>query len=81
MKNSLDPKLGKFMNLPFLKTMPKPDACYEALLIYMYIKNNPFSTLLFFFFLLFRAALASYGSSLARGQIGAIAASHSHSNT
>ena len=36
-----------------------------------------------FFFLLFRAALVAYGVSKARGEIGAIAArhSHSHSNT
>ena len=37
----------------------------------------------FFFFWPFRAALGAYGSSQARGQIGATAASlhHSHSNT
>ena len=37
----------------------------------------------FFFFLLFKAALAAYGSFQAQGQIGAAAASlcHSHSNT
>ena len=36
----------------------------------------------FFFFLLFRATLAAYGSSQARGQIEATAAGlyHSHSN-
>ena len=36
---------------------------------------------IFFSFCLFRAAVAAYGSSQARGQIGAIAASlhHSHS--
>ena len=32
-------------------------------------------------FLLFRAACMAYGSSQARGQIRAIATSHSHSNT
>ena len=38
---------------------------------------------LFFFFWLFRAAPAAYGSSQARGPIGAIAASlhHNHSNS
>ena len=38
---------------------------------------------IFFFFLLFRAAPTIYGSSQARGQIGAAAAGlhHSHSNT
>ena len=35
----------------------------------------------FFFWLLFRATLAAYGISQARGQIGAMAVSHSHSNT
>ena len=37
----------------------------------------------FFFFLLFRASLAAYGSSQARGRIGAVASGlhHSHSNT
>jgi len=37
----------------------------------------------FFFFGLFRAALAAYGGSQARGQIGATAAGlhHSHGNT
>ena len=36
----------------------------------------------FFLFFLFRAALAAYGGSQARGQIGAVAASlhHSYSN-
>ena len=40
------------------------------------------SLFLFFSFLLFRAALAAYASSQARGQIGAAAAGlyHSHSN-
>ena len=37
--------------------------------------------ILFCFVLLFRAALAAYGSSQTRGQIGAMAAGHSHSNT
>ena len=38
--------------------------------------------LVFFFFFIFMAAPAAYGSSQARGQIGAAAASlhHSHSN-
>ena len=35
----------------------------------------------FFFFLLFRATPLAYGSSQARGQIGAIAASYSHSHS
>ena len=41
------------------------------------------SLILFFIFLLFRAAPAAYGDSQARGLIGATAASlpHSHSNT
>jgi len=34
----------------------------------------------FFFFCLFRATPVAYGSSQARGQIGATAASHSHSH-
>ena len=40
------------------------------------------SSLFFFFFLLFGAALTAYGSSQARGQIGATATGlhHSHSN-
>ena len=38
-----------------------------------------FVPLLFFFFLLFRAALAAYGSSQARGWIRAAAAGHNHS--
>ena len=39
--------------------------------------------LFFFFFLLFRTIPEAYGSSQARGQIGAVAADlcHSHSNT
>ena len=39
--------------------------------------------MLYFFFLLFMAAPAAYGSFQARGQIGAVAASlrHSHSTT
>ena len=36
--------------------------------------------LFFFFFCLFRATPATPGGSQARGQIGAAAASHSHSN-
>ena len=41
------------------------------------------STHLFFFFFLFRATPATYGSSPARGQVGATAAGlhHSHGNT
>ena len=41
--------------------------------------NDPF----FFYFLLFRAELTAYGSSQARGGIGAVVAGlhHSHSNT
>ena len=35
----------------------------------------------FFFFCLFRAALAAYGGSQARGQIRAVAAGHSHSHS
>ena len=33
------------------------------------------------FFFLFRATPAAYGSSLARGEIGPIAAGHSHSHS
>ena len=42
-----------------------------------------FKQYIFFFFLLFRATGVAYGSSQARGQIGAVAAGlcHSHSNT
>ena len=41
-----------------------------------------FRDYLFFYFFVFRAALAAYGSSQARGQDGAAAAGlhHSHSN-
>ena len=35
----------------------------------------------FFFFLLFRATLVAYGGSQARGQIGAVATSHSHTGS
>ena len=34
----------------------------------------------FFFFCLFKATPEAHGSSLARSQIGAVAAGHSHSN-
>ena len=39
-----------------------------------------FLLLFFFFFALFRAALAAYGDSQARGPIGATAASLHHNN-
>ena len=44
--------------------------------------SSSLSPFFFFFFCLFRAAPVAYGSSQARGQIGAAAASlhHSHSN-
>ena len=47
------------------------------------IVDNRFYQLFSFFFLLFRATPTAYGSSQARGRIGAVAAGlcHSHSNT
>ena len=46
------------------------------------VYKQKLQTLLFFFFLLFRATHVAYGRSQARGQIRAAAASlrHSHSN-
>ena len=40
----------------------------------------PPACLTYYYFFLSRAAIAAYGSSQARGKIGAVAASHSHSN-
>ena len=50
----------------------------QALFYFLFI----FIFILFYFILLFRAAPAAYGSSQARGQIGATAAGlhHSHSS-
>ena len=49
-------------------------------MLVVYIFPKPYN---FFFFLLFRAAPTTYGSSQGRGQIRAVASGllHSHSNT
>ena len=52
-------------------------------MVCIYLAQIHVSFLFLSFFLLFRASLAAYGGSQARGQIGAIAAGlqHSYSNT
>ena len=49
----------------------------KAILIYTSIQSHP---LVFFVVFFFRANPLAYGSSQARGPIGAAAGSHSHSN-
>ena len=49
--------------------------------VYLTLSSFPKIFLSFFFFLLFRGALAAYGVSQARGRIGAIASRRCHSHS
>ena len=57
--------------------------CIGLYLMHPWFSDNSTQSFHFFFFFLFRAIPEAYGSSQARGQIGAVAAGlhHSHSNS
>ena len=61
----------------FITKAKNCNSSFEHTTTMLLVQSNLF---FFFFFWLFRATPAAYGSSQARGQIGAAAAGHSHSN-